>query len=92
MAFKRSAVRSRLSPPNLVPETRHFRNFFIYKTIFSPPKSSFFKSRLEAPKNALEAPPAEPSRIASKNALFSLSNTSFASIASKFSGLLYQNY
>ena len=41
MAFKRSAVRSRLSPPNLVPETLRFRNFFIYKTMFSPPKLLF---------------------------------------------------
>ena len=50
MAFKRSAVRSRLSPPNLVPETRCFRNFFIHKTIFSPPKSSFSKPAPETPK------------------------------------------
>ena len=85
MAFKRSAVRSRLSPPNLVPETHRFRNFFIYKTMFSPPKSSFLKPLLKAPKNALEAPSAESSRIASKIMLFSLSNTSFVSITSKFS-------
>ena len=88
MAFKRSAVRSRLSPPNLVPETHRFRNFFVYIIIFLPPKLQFFKPRLEAPQKALEAPPAESSRIASKNALFSLSNTSFVSIASKFFGLV----
>ena len=88
MAFQRSAVRSRLSPPYLVPETRRFRNFFVYKTMFSPTKSSFLKPLLEAPKNTLEAPPAESSRIASKNALFSLSNTSLVSIASKFFGLV----
>ena len=41
MAFKRSAVRSRLSPPNLVPEAHRFRNFFVYKTIFSPPNLLF---------------------------------------------------
>ena len=88
MAFKRSAVRSRLSPPNTVPETRCFRNFFVYIIIFLPPKLQFFKPRLEAPQKALEAPPAESSRIASKIMLFSLSNTSFVSIASKFFGLV----
>ena len=88
MAFKRSAVRSRLSPPNLVPETQRFRNFFVYIIIFLPPKLQFFKLRLEAPQKALEAPPAESSRIASKIILFWLSNTSFVSSASKFSGLV----
>ena len=88
MAFKRSAVRSRLSPPNTVPETRCFRNCFVYIIIFLPPELQFFKPRLEAPQKALEAPPAESSRIASKIMLFSLSNTSFVSIASKFSGLV----
>ena len=47
MAFKRSAVRSRLSPPNLVPETRRFRNFFVYKTIFTPPKLLFYRNYLQ---------------------------------------------
>ena len=85
MAFKRSAVRSRLSPPNTVPETRRFRNFFVYFSAVSSGFSLFSKFHREAPKNTLEAPLAELSRIRYFFAHLRLSNASFISIASKFS-------
>ena len=57
MAFKRSAVRSCLSPSNSVPETRGFRYFFVCKIIFSPPpkKIVIFQIRTETIIANLEA-------------------------------------